>query len=78
MTMRTISRRIAPALLAATLALGVTACDGDASDDLENIEENVEEGADEVGDAVEDGGDAIEEGTNEVGDDDGGETSTEE
>lgn len=67
--MRTIGRRIAPALLAATLALGATACDGDASDDMENIEENVEEGVDDMGDAIEDGGDAVEEGTNELGDD---------
>lgn len=64
--------RIAPLALAAVLALGATACDGNAQDDLENVGENIEEGAEEVGDAVEDGGDAIEEGTDEVGDDNGG------
>lgn len=63
--------RIAPLALAAVLALGATACDGNVEDDLENIEENVEEGADEAGDAIEDGGDAVEEGTDEMGDDDG-------
>lgn len=68
--MRTIARRIVPALLATTLALGATACDGNAQDDLENIEENIEEGAEEVGDAAEDAGDAVEEGTDDLGGDD--------
>lgn len=63
--------RIAPLALAAALALGGAACDGNAQDDFDNIEENIEEGADEVGDAIEDGGDAIEEGTDEMGDDNG-------
>lgn len=68
---RTTTRRLAAAATALTLSFGLAACDGDASDDLENIEENVEEGADEVGEAVEEGGDAIEEGTNNLTEDDG-------
>lgn len=63
--------RIAPLALAAALALGATACDGNAADDIDNVQDNLQEGADEAGDAVEDGGDAIEEGTDEMGDDDG-------
>ena len=68
--MRTTRRRIVPLLLSTALVFGAAACDGNARDDLENIEENIEEGADEVGDAVEEGGDAIEEGTDQVGDGD--------
>lgn len=62
--------RIAPLALAAALALGATACDGNVADDLDNVQDNMEEGAEEMGDAIEDGGDAIEEGTDEMGGDD--------
>ena len=52
-------RRITAAALAAVCAIGLAACDGNAEDDLENIEENVEEGVEEVGEAVEEGGEEL-------------------
>lgn len=68
---RTTTRRLAAAATALCLSVGLAACDGDASDDMENIEENVEEGVSEVEEGIEDTGDAIEEGTDELTENDG-------
>lgn len=55
------TNRIAPAVLATALAFGAAACDGNAQDDLENIEQNVEDGAEDVGDAADAAEDELDE-----------------
>lgn len=55
------TNRIAPAVLSAALAFGVAACDGNAQDDLDAIEENVEEGVEDVGEAADTAEDEMDE-----------------
>ena len=59
--------KIAASALAVVCAFGLAACDGNAEDDLENIEENVEEGVSEVGEAVEEGGEEMQDGADDEG-----------
>jgi hypothetical protein len=63
-------RRLMTIALTGALALGMAACDGNAQDDLENIEENVEEGVGEVGEGLEDTGSEMQEESSEMDDGD--------
>lgn len=60
-------RRALTLLVSGALALGLAACDGNAQDDLDNIEENVEEGVDEVGEGLEDAGEDMQDGSDDEG-----------
>lgn len=60
-------RRALTLLVSGALVFGLAACDGNAQDDLDNIEENVEEGVDEVGEGLEDAGEDMQDGSEDDG-----------
>lgn len=60
-------RRALTLLVSGALAFGLAACDGNAQDDLDNVEENVEEGVDEVGEGLEDAGEDMQDGSDDEG-----------
>jgi hypothetical protein len=60
-------RRALTLLMTGALAFGLAACDGNAQDDLDNIEENVEEGANDVGEGVEDVGEEMQDENDDEG-----------
>lgn len=52
-------RRALVASVTVLAAVTTAACDGNAQDDVDAIEENIDEGADEVGEVVEDAGEEL-------------------
>ena len=58
-------RRASILILTSALALAGAACDGNAQDDLDQIEENIDEGVNDVGEGISNVGDELQDGSND-------------